>query len=69
MGVALCTSYGVCKLSCAAVLVSGCAVCRGVRFDRFIVWAGCSVGGLRFGWVAVWVNGGVWEIWCGEIAV
>ena len=69
MGVALCASYGVCKLPCAAVLVSGCAVWGGVRFGRLMVRAGYSVDGLQFGWVAAWVNGGVWEIWCGEIAV
>ena len=65
-------AFGICgdwDLPCARVLVSGSAVWGGVRFCRFMVWAGCSVGGLRFGWVAAWVNGGVWEIWCGEIAV
>ena len=63
---------GICcdwELSCTVVLKSGSAVWGDVRFGRFMAWAGCSVGGLHFGWVAVWANGGVWEIWCGEIAV
>ena len=69
MQVAVFEIWGDWELSCTVFLKSGSAVRGDVRFGRFMVWAGCSVGGLRFGWLAAWVNGGVWKIWCGEIAV